>query len=116
MQPGNAGTVTVYPPTSGSGSRIMVYFLIIPRSSEMHEQVSLQRFYHKSEGGLEGQGQAPILCKERDGCRLDTGRATTRAHPYYTANRSIRPVYSSGRGGLEVGMELRWQSCPGESN
>src|SRR6266566_2781385 len=79
MQPGNVGTVTVYPPASGSGSRIMVYFLIIPRSSEMHEQVSLREFYHKSGAGL--QGQAPIHCKERDGCRLDTGRATTRAHP-----------------------------------
>src|SRR5712692_9614325 len=28
MHPGNAGTVTVYPPSSKSGSRIMVYFLI----------------------------------------------------------------------------------------
>src|SRR5437660_1656773 len=33
IHPGNAGTVTVYPPTSVSGSRIMVYFLIITNSS-----------------------------------------------------------------------------------
>ena len=34
---------------------------------------------------------------------VDIGRATTRAHPYYTANRPAKAVYGRGRGGCGCG-------------
>ena len=55
--------------------------------------------------------EVPLHFKEGDGCRMDIGRATTRAHPphplptrpYYRTNRPAQPVYRRGRGGCGRG-------------
>jgi hypothetical protein len=97
----------------------------------MHQQVSLQEFYHKSGAGLQGRDKPQYIAKRGMGVDWTPDgrpRGPTPPHPlpaipvpqtgfpYYTANRPARPVYSSGRGGLEVGMVPWWQSYQGGSN
>src|SRR5713101_9123202 len=62
IHPGNAGTVTVYPPSSVSGSRIMVYFGIIMFSLSHYKGPTLRATQKSS-----------VCC-----CQEMTSRATAR--------------------------------------